>query len=1414
MSEEYNPNKKSNYKSIVFEKIGKNNEYCSIIEFNEIGIKLEEIKEIIEHIKQNLDDYIFYTEFPEEYKYKIVLDDPNAEVIGDFVMACPDAVEIIELDKIDPRVVIDEMLVKYSGDIKEIKMTVGKVAWLISNPTKKADSINILAESLIIDDLTLENVELFSPTSNMESEFEVVKYHYFRRVSLNLCTPFYYVLKGKYFTKTGDEYNLRFDIIEYLIKKPYKMNIKGDDCYFYEISYLISGDVKKDEYCVDYDDEYGDSFYYKQNYINRGYYYYVGYKENGINIKGKNNEIIADKMGMIPWYAYKEYTGTYDGYVINDQIFYSYIDENLKIINECSKKELVYSFVSVDNKELVDAVENANNFFLNKKIYALDKAYFCMSKDSKLIKEILKNYTKHQENWSFWIERENDGVLRNNIIALSDDKKCKCEIYLNRIEGKCEKISFEFPRYKYIFENNVFNKRIRIERIDNIYDDVLKRIKKEKEDDIVYEQDNDVIEKCEDRLNNDPDIDALKEELYKIQIYKIKDLIDNDFKDNYNSYSGELTKIFKDILANNEPKLEISDQVAKEFILPFAGWLKVMYISQKKNQSIRSLLREYRGNSYDDLPIPWLCIMGEAGTGKTTFARKLARECLDANFLETTGGSLKGAYVGQTSSNVAKLINQLQTQGGKNINDPAVLFIDEAYTLFESNDSYAREVIEIILGIATADAEGYTINIAKDDVRDENGKVLTKLKVNKNTVIWLGGYEDRLRKSFSTNEGLSRRFSNQIVIPSPKREDLNNRIIKELDDINGKNSKKRKNSKDMLDEEEKTMINEFLVWATSRSKSAYFGNYAGANRIIDIYGKHIELGYGKHEALKSTLEKIKDDISRQYHGELIKNLGKLPFEVINDVPQTIHNDYVGQALLKKEICEVVDMLVEPELYRKRHIRVPKGALLTGPPGSGKSYIARCMAGELSSKLKELSVQSESDSDIAFIPISASEILGYNNPIDTIKLLFAEASKYDAAIIFLDEIDAIGKSRKLSNGNVSALTQLLTEMDGFDNSGTVFVLAATNEPDILDAAIKREGRFDLIFDVKYPDMADSFELIKMYLKKYGLIIEEESYQTYCSMKDEPHPPTKEPNEDGSIPLSIDQIERFMDILAYHSPANIESMINKAAILYYRTENCISVLNENIPFDRIAIEHRRIANGGDKKENYCHSEGFDKESERITDVECFLRDLKETCDIRRDGYRRSDSYDKTKIDKTVNDDGPYATAVHEIGHAIVYIALFNDVGFEKITTLGRGNAAGYVEPASNKRLYTKKDFENSIMVSMGGKAAEELIFGSPALGASADIENATRTVKNMVENWGFGEKTGFMSAKYASPGLIAKMEDEEMKILHECYKKTEEILKCYKYVIKALADVVIDKREMSGDDFFDEFKKICEKQGMTL
>lgn len=859
---------------------------------------------------------------------------------------------------------------------------------------------------------------------------------------------------------------------------------------------------------------------------------------------------------------------------------------------------------------------------------------------------------------------------------------------------------------------------------------------------------------------------------------------------------------------DKEKTLYYSENMLNEIALSLTAWIPVMEAARKEGSTVRQFMEDRlkngkRGkNPFPD--IPNLAIMGEAGTGKTTIARKLAKDCLGAEFKEITGSNLKSFYIGGEKLIFGKLIYEVQK--AKNDDIPAVIFLDEAYTVFESvtnGEKYTGDVINSILKM-TEEGE-YEFDLSEfgdeklkaaglfflkdelDGYEDENlyehkwAGTVYEIKVRKvikraNTVLWLGGYEDRLRKSLAANEGLSRRFLSKISIPSPRMSELINLFKDSIVDngtLSGKSEKEVRN---------------FLTWATSRSRSHLFGNFAGVKELIRRYKNSYFLCEDIDVACENAISKYKVEIEKQYKTEILQEIPELPFEVVTEMDVTL-DDYAGNDNLKSRIKSIIDIMLHNEDYKEMNISLPKGALLMGPPGTGKTMVAKCMAGELQIRINEEALE-KNQKDVAFIPTSAAEILATPNPVKVISALFSEAAAYDAAVIFIDEIDAIGKRRELQS-NIGPLTQLMKEMDGFASNGNIFVAAATNDPDVLDPALIRDNRLDIRLEIGIPDKNTSISLIKYYLKEYGI--------DYDNLSDELK-------------------RRTLNYLGGRVPAFVKANLNGAAILYHQSEKLLARFSDEEIEKNYEMEliHRKK-----NDDTYLRSEGYDGTG--IADYEVFLTDLKETIDIKEMGTRNEIDDEKEEVFNTDPDSNgsQSSVAIHEVGHALVGLKLgISDI--ERITILGRGNAEGYVEHKRNKNTFdnTKKGFLNRIMISMGGRVAEELIYGPDNIssGASSDIQKAGHLARIMVNIYGFSDEIGFMGIEKVKMGylgttfesnvsesLLDLAEKEQSRILKECMEQTRKILSENKELLLEISRELFELKEISGEQMEEIYMK---------
>ncbi len=433
-------------------------------------------------------------------------------------------------------------------------------------------------------------------------------------------------------------------------------------------------------------------------------------------------------------------------------------------------------------------------------------------------------------------------------------------------------------------------------------------------------------------------------------------------------------------------------------------------------------------------------------------------------------------------------------------------------------------------------------------------------------------------------------------------------------------------------------------------------------------------------------------------------------------------DVAGEDEAKESLQEVVDFLHNPGKYVKIGAKLPKGALLVGPPGTGKTLLARAVAGEARVPFFSLS---GSDFIELYVGVGASRV----------RDLFKEATKNAPCIIFIDEIDAIGRSRdsKYGGGNEEreqTLNQLLSEMDGFDTSKGILVLGATNRPEILDKALLRPGRFDRRIIVDKPDLKGRVEILKVHAKDVHL--------------------------DESVDLDAIALATSGAV-----GADLANMINEAAIN--------------------AVQHGR---------------------EYVSQKDLF--DAVEQVLVGKEKKDRIMSAEERKI-----------VSYHEVGHALISALQKNAEPVQKITIVPRTmGALGYVMhvPEEEKYLQTKEELHDRLVSLLGGRAAEELVFGNVTTGAANDIEQATNIATNMVTRFGMSERFGLMGlatveSEYLGGGArltcsdrtAADVDTEVMETLKQCYDEAKELLSGNRELMDKLAAHLIEKETISGKEF---------------
>ena len=436
-------------------------------------------------------------------------------------------------------------------------------------------------------------------------------------------------------------------------------------------------------------------------------------------------------------------------------------------------------------------------------------------------------------------------------------------------------------------------------------------------------------------------------------------------------------------------------------------------------------------------------------------------------------------------------------------------------------------------------------------------------------------------------------------------------------------------------------------------------------------------------------------------------------------------DVAGQDEAKEALAEIVDFLHSPDKYRSVGAVMPKGALLVGPPGTGKTLLAKAVAGE---------------AGVPFFSIAGSEFVEMFVGMGAARVrdLFKQANEKAPCIVFIDEIDTIGKSRDgagAMGGNderEQTLNQLLTEMDGFDGSRGVIILAATNRPETLDKALLRPGRFDRRIPVELPDLEGREAILKVHARKIML-------------------------------------DEKVDLLAIAratsgtSGAELANIINEAAL---RAVKC----------------NRRIVNQSD---------------------------LEEAVEVIIAGYQRKG--------KVISPKEKQIVAYHEIGHALVAARQSHSAPVAKITIVPRTSGAlGYTMqvPEEETNLLTREEAFNKIVTYTGGRAAEELIFGTFTSGASNDIEQATRLARGMVTRLGMSEEFDMMALETmtnqylggdasltCSADTAARIDAEVLSLIKKAHQKASDILQKDQDLLHRLAAFLLERETITGEEFME-------------
>ncbi len=456
------------------------------------------------------------------------------------------------------------------------------------------------------------------------------------------------------------------------------------------------------------------------------------------------------------------------------------------------------------------------------------------------------------------------------------------------------------------------------------------------------------------------------------------------------------------------------------------------------------------------------------------------------------------------------------------------------------------------------------------------------------------------------------------------------------------------------------------------------------------------------------------------------SFGKAKIKNTNDEKRkTTFDDVAGADEEKEELAEVVEFLKAPEKYNKLGARIPKGVLLVGPPGTGKTLLARAVAGEAGVPFFSIS---GSDFVEMFVGVGASRV----------RDLFDQAKKNSPCIIFIDEIDAVGRQRGagLGGGNderEQTLNQLLVEMDGFGANEGVILIAATNRPDVLDPALMRPGRFDRQVVVSYPDVNGREAILGVHARKK--------------------------------PLAPDvNLKTIAKTTAGFTGADLENLLNEAALLAARKDK------KAITMDEIKEATVKVVVGAEKKS------------------------------------------------KVMSEKEKKLTAYHEAGHAILFDKLETQDPVHEISIIPTGMAGGYTMPlpSEDKSYNSRRGMYEDIVVSLGGRVAEELIMDDISTGASNDIEKATKTARAMVTKYGMtkelgcvcygtdnnsvflGRDMGSRTQDY-SEATAAKIDQLVLDMVNKAYGDATKILSDNMDKLHDIAKYLIKHEKMGSEDF---------------
>ncbi len=460
-------------------------------------------------------------------------------------------------------------------------------------------------------------------------------------------------------------------------------------------------------------------------------------------------------------------------------------------------------------------------------------------------------------------------------------------------------------------------------------------------------------------------------------------------------------------------------------------------------------------------------------------------------------------------------------------------------------------------------------------------------------------------------------------------------------------------------------------------------------------------------------------------GNRVMSFGKSRAKLSTDTKKKVtFEDVAGADEEKNELKEIVEFLKQPKKFVDLGARIPKGVLLVGPPGTGKTLLAKAVSGEANVPFFSIS---GSDFVEMFVGVGASRV----------RDLFEQAKKNTPCIIFIDEIDAVGRHRGAGMGGghderEQTLNQLLVEMDGFGVNEGVIILAATNRPDILDPALLRPGRFDRRVEVGLPDIKGREEILKVHAR--------------------------------GKPFSDDvKLDELAKSTSGFTGADLENLLNEAALLAAR-EN-----KKMIEMDDLKEATFKVIIGPEKKS------------------------------------------------RVMNDKEKNLTAYHEAGHAVLVKLISSTDKVDRVSIIPSGRAGGYTvhKPEEDSNYVTKNQLIENIVISLGGRAAEEIVLGEISTGAYGDLRFANGVARSMITKYGMSDKLGnlifgdesdevfigrnFAQAHNYSEKTASEIDTEVKRLIDEAYDRTLSLLKENINKLHVIAEKLLEKEKIEGDEF---------------